>query len=279
MSNNDESHLRIGRPDRAAEVIGPMVQRDPLLIVDADSVVAEWSKDAKRLLGHTAADAVGRPATILVEGPPHAGESVGCGRRGARVSSGAAGLDLRVEPVLRADGPVAWGVWAARRRGTETDEVGPAILDALFTQSPVGLVVVGADLRVNTASEGMRGAPVEQLPGRPVTEAFDMADPDGVKAMVRSVLDNDVPVLDRLVQGRPSAGSGRGTAGPPRQAERHWSPERRGAVMGGEDGVDEDGRAAEADAPRRPPGRSDRGCPVAKRRRPMPCCIAARSTT
>ncbi|TLQ46115.1 PAS domain-containing protein [Streptomyces marianii] len=46
------------------------------------------------------------------------------------------------------------------------------MLDALFTQSPVGLVVVDSDLRVlrvNTASEGMRGAPVEQLLGRPVT--------------------------------------------------------------------------------------------------------------
>ncbi|MDI9887597.1 PAS domain-containing protein [Streptomyces sp. HNM0645] len=45
----------------------------------------------------------------------------------------------------------------------------------MFTQSPVGLVVVDSDLRVlrvlrvNTASEGMRGAPVEQLLGRPVT--------------------------------------------------------------------------------------------------------------
>jgi len=29
----------------------------------------------------------------------------------------------------------------------------------------------------------------------------------------------------------------------------------------------------------RPPGRSDRGRPVAKRRRPMPCCTAARSVT
>lgn len=44
-------------------------------------------------------------------------------------------------------------------------------------------MVVDADLRVlrvlrvNTASEGMRGAPVEQLLSRPVTEAFDMADP------------------------------------------------------------------------------------------------------
>ncbi|MFE3655828.1 SpoIIE family protein phosphatase [Streptomyces sp. NPDC059165] len=211
VSSNEGSHLRIARPDRAAEVIGPMVQRDHLLIVDANGAVAEWSKDAERLLGHTAADAVGRPATILVGGPPHAGESVRCGRRGAQVSGGSAGLDLRVEPVLRADGSVAWGVWAARRRDAEADEVGPAILDALFTQSPVGLMVVDADLRVlrvNTASEGMRGAPVEQLLGRPVTEAFDMADPDGVKAMVRAVLDNGVPVLDRLVRGRPPAGSG-----------------------------------------------------------------------
>lgn len=209
MSSNEWSHLRTGRPDHAAEVLGPMVQREPLLIVDADGVVSEWSEDAERLLGYTAADAVGRPATTLVEGPAHAGEPGLPTRRGAR--RGPQGLDLRVEPVLHGDGSVAWGIWAARRRDTEADEMGTALLDALFTQSPVGLVVVDADLRilrVNTASEGMRGAPVEQLLGRPVTEAFDMADPDGVKAMVRSVLDNGVPVLDRLVRGRPPAASG-----------------------------------------------------------------------
>ncbi|GAA2495825.1 hypothetical protein GCM10010406_35110 [Streptomyces thermolineatus] len=43
---------------------------------------------------------------------------------------------------------------------------------------------------------------------------------------------------------------GRGTAVPPRRAERHWSRERRGAVMGRGDGVDEQCGAAEAGAPR-----------------------------
>ncbi|MEU2156056.1 SpoIIE family protein phosphatase [Streptomyces sp. NPDC019396] len=193
-----------------SEVIRLMEQRKPLLVVDADGVVSEWSKDAERVLGHTAADVVGRPATILVEAPAHTGERVRFAPGGARWTDGTTGLDLRVEPIVRADGSSAWGIWMTSRHSTEAG-LGTALLDALFTQSPVGLVVVDADLRVlrvNTASKGMRGASVEQLLGRPVTEAFDMADPDGVRAMVGAVLANGVPVLDRLVHGRPPAVSG-----------------------------------------------------------------------
>ncbi|WP_234357333.1 PepSY domain-containing protein [Streptomyces sp. NBRC 110028] len=70
------------------------------------------------------------------------------------------------------------------------------------------------------------------------------------------------------------------TADLPRQAERQWSPERHGAVMGREDARGRAGRAAEAGAPRvARPGRPGRGRPVAKRRRPIPCCTAAQSVT
>ncbi|AVZ76747.1 hypothetical protein SLUN_35700 [Streptomyces lunaelactis] len=96
--------------------------------------------------------------------------------------------------------------------GAEGAGMGPALLEALFTQSPAGLLVVDADLRivrVNTASQGMRGASVSRLLGRPFTEVLSMSDPGSVEAMVRGVLDTGVPVADRLVQGRPPAESGR----------------------------------------------------------------------
>ncbi|KPI15134.1 putative PAS/PAC sensor protein [Actinobacteria bacterium OK006] len=133
----------------------------------------------------------------------------GCG---PHRSGAAAGPDLRVQPLMRADGAVAWGVWAAGNHGGELDdEVGTALLEVLFTQAPTGLLVVDADLRIqriNTASRGMRGTTTDGLLGHPVTEVLDMSDPEGVEAMTRAVLSTGVPVLDRLVRGRPPVEAG-----------------------------------------------------------------------
>ncbi|WP_329453990.1 SpoIIE family protein phosphatase [Streptomyces sp. NBC_01497] len=87
-------------------------------------------------------------------------------------------------------------------------EIGAALLDVLFTQAPVALLIVDTALRVervNTASGGMHGATVEGLVGQPVAEAINATHPEGVEAMVRAVLNTGVPVFDRLVPGRPTA--------------------------------------------------------------------------
>ncbi|WP_329157974.1 PAS domain-containing protein [Streptomyces sp. NBC_01717] len=57
--------------------------------------------------------------------------------------------------------------------GDAGDWVGGAILNALFTQSPVGLHVLDTELRVvrvNTATRGMRGVAAEGLLGRHFAE-------------------------------------------------------------------------------------------------------------
>jgi len=187
-----------------------MAQRDPLFVVAADGLVVEWSPQAERLLGCSADEVVGRAATDLVADKESPGAVArGWGQCGARTAGGAAELDLRVRPVVRRGGTVAWGIWQAsvlEAGGAEGVGMAPALVEGLFTQSPVGLVVVDTDLRIvriNTASQGMRGASVEYLLGRPFTEALSMADPDAVEAMIRGVLNSGVPVQDRLVKGRP----------------------------------------------------------------------------
>ncbi|MFJ5274573.1 SpoIIE family protein phosphatase [Streptomyces sp. NPDC088358] len=90
-------------------------------------------------------------------------------------------------------------------------EVGSAVLEALFAQAPVGLVIVDTDLRirrVNTLSRGDSGAAADGLLGQPVAKALNATDPGGVAAMARAVLSTGVPVLDRLVPGRPNAEPG-----------------------------------------------------------------------
>ena len=74
-----------------------MARDEPLMIVDGEGVVVRWSPAAERLLGCPAAKALGRPATALVP-------------RSALRSGQAVPADLRVRPVLRRDGSVAWAV-------------------------------------------------------------------------------------------------------------------------------------------------------------------------
>ncbi|MEU2113889.1 SpoIIE family protein phosphatase [Streptomyces sp. NPDC019507] len=189
-----------------------MAQLGPLFVVAADGLVVEWSPQAERLLGRSADEAVGRAATDLVadkESPVAFARA--WGQCGAQAAGGAAELDLRVRPVVRQGGTVAWAIWLAsapEAGGAEGAGMTPALVEALFTQSPVGLVVVDTDLRIvriNTASEGMRGASVQHLLGRPFTEVLSMSDPGAVEAMIRGVLNSGMPVHDRLVKGRPPA--------------------------------------------------------------------------
>ncbi|GAB3167723.1 hypothetical protein GCM10027162_04120 [Streptomyces incanus] len=72
---------------------------------------------------------------------------------------------------------------------------------------------------------------------------------------------------------------GRGTVGLP--ARPNVTGRRSGAVLswlGKTAWTSRQGRGGRR-AARGPPGRTDRGRPVAQRRRPMPCCTAARSVT
>ncbi|MFD5897714.1 PAS domain-containing protein [Streptomyces sp. NPDC060366] len=94
---------------------------------------------------------------------------------------------------------------APNHSGELGGEVDAALLDVLFTQTPVALLIVDAELRiqrVNTASGGMT---IEGLVGQPVAKAINATDPEGVEAMARAVLNSGVPVFDRLVPGRPTA--------------------------------------------------------------------------
>ncbi|MFD6994329.1 SpoIIE family protein phosphatase [Streptomyces sp. NPDC059943] len=97
---------------------------------------------------------------------------------------------------------------APNHSGELGGEVDAALLDVLFTQTPVALLIVDAELRiqrVNTASGGMHGTTIEGLVGQPVAKAINATDPEGVEAMARAVLNSGVPVFDRLVPGRPTA--------------------------------------------------------------------------
>ncbi|MER5685476.1 SpoIIE family protein phosphatase [Streptomyces sp. NPDC002205] len=101
--------------------------------------------------------------------------------------------------------------------GDAGDGVGGAILDALFTQSPVGLHILDTELRVvrvNAAAREMRGVPVEGLVGLHFAEAYaGLSAPDEVEAILRGVLESGVPVREYLVRARVAAEQGREECG------------------------------------------------------------------
>ncbi|MFI2261695.1 SpoIIE family protein phosphatase [Streptomyces tubercidicus] len=84
-------------------------------------------------------------------------------------------------------------------------DVASAMLGVLFTQSPVGLILLDPELRVvgfNTGTANMAGVRAEDILGRHMRDAYDLAEPDEVEAMARGVLDSGVPVREHIVRGR-----------------------------------------------------------------------------
>ncbi|WP_369262171.1 SpoIIE family protein phosphatase [Streptomyces sp. R35] len=88
-----------------------------------------------------------------------------------------------------------------------------AMLDALFTQSPLGLRLLDTDLRVvraDSAAASKHGVAVEDLVGRRFPDsARGAAEPEELALLVRRVLDSGVPVMGHVVRGRPPTDPGR----------------------------------------------------------------------
>jgi PAS domain S-box-containing protein len=169
-----------------------MPSDDVLVLIDESGRVVQWGRPAAELFGWSAEQAVGQPVTSLMHQVAAAGDS-----RRERLSDAAGVL---VKPLLRGTS-VVWQVLAARDALSGQDV---AILKAMFTHSPVGLLVLDDQLRVvrmNTASRGLRNTPVEHLLGKHFTEAYELENAEEDAAVAQRVLDSGKPVLNRLVRG------------------------------------------------------------------------------
>ncbi|MFE5112358.1 SpoIIE family protein phosphatase [Streptomyces sp. NPDC056663] len=106
-------------------------------------------------------------------------------------------------------------------------------MDALFTQSPVGLHILDTELRVvrvNAAARGMRGVAVEGLVGLHFAEAYaGLSAPDEVEAVLRGVLESGMPVREHLFRRRVAAEQGREKCG---SASVFRLQDRQGTVLG-----------------------------------------------
>ena len=97
---------------------------------------------------------------------------------------------------------------AQRGEFTPHSDAHAALLDAPFTQSPVGLHLVDTELRVlrfNTAASGARSWRAEDIVGRRFTETYGLVEPRETEALVREVLESGIPLIDHIVRARPRA--------------------------------------------------------------------------
>ncbi|MGW7241911.1 SpoIIE family protein phosphatase [Streptomyces sp. NPDC054804] len=79
---------------------------------------------------------------------------------------------------------------------------GAVVLEALFHQSPTGLLILDTELRIlrlNLTRPDLHGAPNDRIVGRYITDVYDLSAPGEVEAMLHGVLKSGEPVRGRLV--------------------------------------------------------------------------------
>ncbi|MFF9344619.1 MULTISPECIES: SpoIIE family protein phosphatase [unclassified Streptomyces] len=191
---------------------------------DAEGRIVEWSLAAQDLLGHRPEHVLGLPASPLLV--PDGNREL-ADRLTRRVQAGESMVGTL--PVRHRDGHMVpmemWIVPAADPTGrpgamliaVETSEVlrmreNLAAMESLFTQSPIGLALLGPDLRflrVNDALARMNGVTAAEHVGRRLTEVVPGVNAASLESLMRQVLDSRTAVIDARRVGRTPADPGR----------------------------------------------------------------------
>ncbi|MER7537857.1 SpoIIE family protein phosphatase [Streptomyces sp. NPDC097704] len=218
-----QSSSRVPQPPRAA-VGDAGVLRELLPIAlwreDAEGRIVEWSLAAQDLLGHRPEHVLGRLAAPLLV--PDANRELAA-KLTDRVQSGETMVGTL--PVRHRDGHMVtmemWIVPATDPEGrpgamliaVETSEVlrmreNLAAMESLFTQSPIGLALLGPDLRflrVNDALARMNGVSAARHVGHRLTEVVPDVNAAGLESLMRQVMESGTAVVDARRVGRTPA--------------------------------------------------------------------------
>jgi PAS domain S-box-containing protein len=189
-----------------------------VLVLDQRGSVVMWSPTAEQLFGYRAPEVVGRPLAELwpavgphrLTGLANAGHS---GSRGHvvtlphRLGHGvrAALLAFPLEPGKPGDSGTVIVATGERLLRLQDDQ---AILNGLFSQSPIGLAVYDTDLRMirmNPALEAVHGIPREQMLGRRISEFLPEIDTSAIEDRLRRVLATGLREIQAEVTGRTPA--------------------------------------------------------------------------
>ncbi|MFI5856874.1 SpoIIE family protein phosphatase [Streptomyces parvulus] len=205
--------------DQGADFRGPLdVTRAATVVADAQNTVIGWSLGAERLFGYRSREIVGRPLTTFLppgptpSHPPPLPRYRGNDVRAARHRDGTEMIVAVDECPLPGAGPAVRVLVATELKDLRLWDSRLALLHGLATQSPVGLAIYDADLRLtwcNTAFEREIGRPFAEFRGLRADELYadgrfvTKGHPPTLEAVMRHVLDTGEPFLDLHFQGRP----------------------------------------------------------------------------
>lgn len=196
---------------------------------DGQGRLVEWSLAAQDLLGHTPEELLSRhvvPAlvpeanwdlAVQLEQRVLAGEAV-VGTLPVRHRDGHfVPMEMWICPSVDPQGDMGVMVIAMETSAVRSMRSSLAALEGLFTQSPIGLAILGPDLRylrVNDALARMNGVPAAHHLGKRPTEVVPGVNVEALEALMRDVLDHGEAVVDVRGTGRTPADPGR---------DRMWS--------------------------------------------------------
>ncbi|MEU1534633.1 SpoIIE family protein phosphatase [Streptomyces fagopyri] len=175
------------------------------LLVDGMGAVARWSPAVEKLLGHPARWAVGRPiAELLAETPPGPSEAADTVFRHQDGRAVRCRIRVRAERDPRFG--ACWRMYLSPVTSETVPAVDQALLEALFTRSPIGLFVLDPQLRLtryNAAAQGMQGARVTEGLGLRPTEAWPDFSSEMAERVMAKVLETGEPAIAFEKRGRP----------------------------------------------------------------------------
>ncbi|GIG71137.1 SpoIIE family protein phosphatase [Phytomonospora endophytica] len=224
MNGSDDEPAGDGRED-TLRVMRERFGADPraaTVLVDGDGRISFFDRRAEELTGFAASDVLGRAVSILSAAaiPLTAEEFV------RRV--GTDGEDRGVLPLRLADGTARLVAIRTHRiripdeahtfllhlldvsPGPHSD-THPGLLDAVFHQSPYGVVVLDEQLRFVMINQMMADAnrrPVADHLGRHVREVFDTPEMERYESLMLDVMRTGKPVFDLRVPGHPTSEPG-----------------------------------------------------------------------
>ncbi|WP_455353278.1 SpoIIE family protein phosphatase [Streptomyces sp. SYSU K217416] len=190
------------------------------VLVDAEGRIDLWSPQAEDLFGYSAEEALGEFAVRLLVHEEHheavldlfaqvmQGRGSWAGVFPVRHKDGSTRLVEFRNMLLQDDQRDYYALGLATDQATLRQVERDLALSArLVSQSPIGLGVLGTDLRyvsVNPAEERMNGVPATEHVGRHVHEVLPFLDAS-FEATMREVLATGIPVLDQYTVGRTPA--------------------------------------------------------------------------
>lgn len=216
----------MGRPedtDTAGQAPAFGVADSVVLLFDEGGVVIGRPHATERLLGHSPEELRGRHVESLlapneVARLPAIVESCTTdgGWSGVLLARHRDGRDIAVDvtllPLPGEATPARWLAVAARAAPSRQWTMGPALLERMVVEAPVGLALVDTELRCvwsNTALEHFGGGRADERRGRRLAEIQPGLNAELLESKMRQVLDTGDPVTGYEHVGRTRAVPGR----------------------------------------------------------------------